>query len=127
MSEELDIDVSTVKEKIKGVPETTGDNVISSSGTKRNGGTKQGKIQPTKSGAIGSSAADRKDNVSNKAVKPKKTDKVAVHSTKNASWVGVGSISKGYNVMMPSQAEQWLTKDFVREATPEEVAREFGL
>ena len=127
MSEELDIDVSTVKEKIKGVPETTGDNIISSSGTKRKGGTKAGRIQPTKDGAIGSSAADRKDKIDDKPIKLKKPEKVAVYSDKNANWPGVGDISKGYNVVLPSQAEKWLTKSFVREATPEEVAKEFGL
>ena len=127
MSEETTNNIPSVKEKIKGVPETTGDNVIASSGTNRKGGTKSGKLQPTKDGAIGSSAADRKDKVEDKPVKLKKSEKVAVHSTKNASWSGVGTISKGYNILGPSQAEKWLTKDFVRTATPEEVAREFGL
>lgn len=127
MSEKTKSDIPSVKEKIKGVPETTSDNVISSSGTNRKGGTKSGKLQPTKSGAIGSSAADRKDKIDNKPVTIKQAEKVAVHSAKNASWAGVGAISKGYNVLLPSQAEQWLTKSFVRTATPEEVAREFGL
>lgn len=57
----------------------------------------------------------------------KKSDKtVAVHSTKNVSWSGVGKVYRGYNIVTPEQAEKWLTRSHIRLATPEEVAKEFG-
>jgi hypothetical protein len=59
--------------------------------------------------------------------KVEKVEKVALHSTKNVSWPGVGKISKGYNIVKEDLADLWLTRDHVRTATPEEVAREFGL
>lgn len=52
---------------------------------------------------------------------------VAVFSTKNVLWQGVGSISKGYNIFSKSEADQWLTRGHVRLATPQEVAQEYGL
>ena len=58
---------------------------------------------------------------------PKKSNKtVAIHSTKNVSWNGVGKVYRGYNIVTPEQSEKWLTRNHVRLATPEEVAKEFG-
>lgn len=54
-------------------------------------------------------------------------DKVAVYSSRNVSWQGVGKVSKGYNIMTKDKAEQWLTRDHIRIATPEEVAKEYGI
>jgi hypothetical protein len=78
----------------------------------------------TKTGAIGSMAADG----------PKKTvkveglgDKVAIHSTKSVYWSEVGSVTKGYNVVTKQQADKWLTRKHVRIAEPEEVKKAFGL
>ena len=51
---------------------------------------------------------------------------VAVHSTKNVSWSEVGKVYRGYNIVTPQQAEKWLTRNHIRLATPEEVAKEFG-
>ena len=60
-------------------------------------------------------------------VAPKKSNKtVAIHSTKNVSWSGVGKVYRGYNIVTPEQADKWLTRSHVRLATPEEVAKEFG-
>ena len=50
---------------------------------------------------------------------------VAVFSTKNVSWPGVGKLFKGYNIVSEPESEKWLTREHVRIATPEEVAREF--
>ena len=52
-------------------------------------------------------------------------EKVAVFSTRNVSWEGVGTISRGYNIMTQAKAEKWLTRSHVRLATPEEVAKEY--
>lgn len=51
---------------------------------------------------------------------------VAIYSTKNIYWEGMGRIHTGYNLVGPVSAGQWITQDGVRIATPEEVAKEFG-
>jgi hypothetical protein len=58
--------------------------------------------------------------------KPKKEDTVAIHSTRNVTWNGVGKVYIGYNIVSKDAAEQWLTRSHCRPATPEEVAKEFG-
>jgi exonuclease VII large subunit len=73
---------------------------------------------------IGSASADKKE-----AIRPtaeKEQEKVAIHSTKNVSWSGVGNLSRGYNIVTKAAAEKWLTRYYTRIATPEEVARDFG-
>jgi hypothetical protein len=57
---------------------------------------------------------------------PLSSDKVAVFSTRNASWGEFGKVYNGYNILSPKAAEAWLTRDHCRIATPEEVAKEFG-
>jgi hypothetical protein len=59
--------------------------------------------------------------------KAKNNDTVAVHSTRNVTWPNVGKVYTGYNIVSKAAAEQWLKRDHVRLATPEEVAKEFGL
>jgi hypothetical protein len=54
-------------------------------------------------------------------------DKVALYSSRNVSWQGVGKVSKGYNIMTKDKADMWLTRDHTRLATPEEVAKEYGI
>jgi hypothetical protein len=54
-------------------------------------------------------------------------DKVAVYSSRNVSWQGVGKVSKGYNIMTKDKAEKWLERDHTRLASPEEVAKEYGI
>jgi hypothetical protein len=61
-----------------------------------------------------------KDNDSRKVT-------VAIYSTKNVNWEGVGKVVSGYNIVSKAQAEKWLTRKHIRLATPEEVAQEFGL
>ena len=74
---------------------------------------------------IGSSSADKKEISNPKAAKEK--EKVAVYSTKNVNWSGVGQVSKGYNIVTKQAAEKWATRDHIRIATPEEVAGEYGI
>jgi hypothetical protein len=92
--------------------------------TKASGGKKVASMHSAGEGAIGSASAERPKKPSAKAGPKKAT--VAIYSDRNVSWVGVGKISKGYNIVTPEQAEKWLTRNHVREATPEEVASEFG-
>jgi hypothetical protein len=79
----------------------------------------------TETGAIGSMAADGpKRNLRPASVDL--SEKVALHSTKSVRWEGVGSISKGYNIVTKAQSDKWLTRPHVRIATPEEVKKAFG-
>ena len=55
-----------------------------------------------------------------------KENTVAIYSSKNVSWPGVGKVLKGYNIVTKSISEKWLQRDHIRIATPEEVARDFG-
>ena len=70
--------------------------------------------------------------VEKKTEKPAKADKktedtVALLSTRNVSWNGVGSVEVGYNIVTPEQAEKWLTRNHITLATPEDVAKGYGL
>lgn len=73
---------------------------------------------------IGSGSANRKE--SSVESLPNEKETVAVYSTKNVSWSGVGQVSKGYNIVTKQAAEKWSTRDHIRIASPEEVARDFG-
>lgn len=78
-------------------------------------------------GVIGSKAADR---VFEKTVQPEPkkddSDKVALWSDKNIRWSGVGTLTKGYNIVTKEAADKWLAREGIREATPEEVATHYG-
>jgi len=54
-----------------------------------------------------------------------KKEKVAVFSSRNVTWSGVGKVYRGYNIVDKGAADKWLTRDHIRLATPEEVAEEF--
>ena len=78
-------------------------------------------------GAIGVTTAPVAPKpVKKAAAKPAKEDTVAIHSTRNVTWEGVGKVYRGYNIVSKSAAEQWATRPHIRIATPEEVAKEFG-
>ena len=125
--EALEESIADLKQKSKGMPETNDDNVIGSSRTTAKGGKKSGAITETENGAIGSGPANRSPKV--KAVEPEsvKKETVALFSTRNVLWEGVGKINKGYNIVDKAKAEEWLKRDHVRTATPEEVAEEYGV
>jgi hypothetical protein len=65
--------------------------------------------------------------------KPAKVEKktaektVALFSTRNVTWNGVGSVSVGHNIVTDEQAEKWLTRSHITLATPEDVAKGYGL
>ena len=136
MSEEITIESTIddipIKEKTKGAPETAGDGIIASSSTNRKGGIKRGSIQENNDGIIGSKKAEPGPVVAKEtAAKAKKEQNrkttVAIHSTKNVVWPGVGEVVRGYNIVSEQEAAKWLTRNHIRVATPEEVAEEFGV
>lgn len=78
-------------------------------------------------GAIGV-AKTVKQEKKKETPKKAKTDKtVAIHSTRNVTWNGVGKVYRGYNIVNQETADKWLTRDHIRLATPQEVAKEYGL
>ena len=108
--------------------ESAADEIITARATKkRTEPNKTDAVGPIETGAIGVTKSTPKKNTTKKAA-PKKEAKatVAIHSTRNVVWEGVGKIDKGYNIVSVKDAEKWLTRSHVREATPEEIAREYG-
>jgi hypothetical protein len=82
-------------------------------------------ITSVENGVIGTGKVARKPKAAAAKETPK-AEKVAVHSTRNVTWPNVGKVYRGYNIVTKEQADKWLTRDHVRLATPEEVAKEFG-
>jgi hypothetical protein len=77
-------------------------------------------------GVIGASTTPKtpKKKSEPKADKDPKT--VAIKSTKNVSWVGVGKVAKGINIVSQKEADQWITRDHITLVSPNDVAKEFG-
>ena len=82
-------------------------------------------ITAVSNGVIGTGTVKRKISTPKPQVESTQ-EKLAIHSTKNVSWPGVGKIHKGYNIVTKEQADKWLSRNHVRVATPEEVAQEFS-
>jgi len=82
-------------------------------------------LAPVANGVIGTGTAD-KPVKKVLTPKPAKEDTVAIKSTKNVTWLGVGKVSKGINIVSKAEAAEWLTRDHVTKVEPEEVAKEFG-
>jgi DNA-binding protein H-NS len=102
-------------------------NVITS-GSQRSGKPKEevaGLVSIT-NGVIGTGSVKPKPKAGVKVNPKPKEDKVAVYSSKNVTWNGVGKVYKGYNIVTEEVANKWLTRDHIRLATPAEVAQEFG-
>jgi hypothetical protein len=76
-------------------------------------------------GAIGVATA-KPTTARRSAEKKAPVEKVAIRSTKNVTWAGVGKVYIGINLVTSAEADQWLTRSHVTKATPEEVAAEFG-
>lgn len=126
VGEALDIKVS----RPSAAPVTDEDGVIGSPKTNAKGGTKAGSAKTLEGGAIGSKAADvdAKKAANQKGEgKSVVADKIALFSTRNVNWPTVGKVVKGYNIVSAEAAEKWLTRSHIREATPEEIAKEYGI
>ena len=78
-------------------------------------------------GAMGVTTFKEEKKESVKKTASKKEDTVAIHSTRNVTWQGVGKVYIGYNLVSKAAADQWLTRSHTRIATPEEIAKEYGL
>lgn len=86
------------------------------------------KLAPVENGAIGSvKTVKTSPKAKAKVDKVVAEDKVAVFSTSNVTWNGVGKVYRGINIVSAEAAEKWLERSHIRIATPEEVAKEYGL
>jgi hypothetical protein len=103
--------------------EVVDNNVISSETVDKPSKPKKPALAPVSDGVVGSSNANKPDKVA--AVVDEKPT-VAIHSTRNVSWNGIGKVSVGYNIVTKSAADKWLTRGHIRLATPEEVAKEYN-
>ena len=108
--------------KPKEIPETLENNAIASPGANKKGGKKTAALRQNDSGAISSGSAEQSPKPKKSVAPAKKVEKVALFSTKNVSWPGVGSVIKGYNFVTKEESKKWLTRSHIREATPQEVA-----
>lgn len=121
--EEVAEDLGVVTSEPVVVEET--ENVISSPKADKAPKPKKPSLAPVANGVLGSSSAEKKEKV---VAQPQadESEKVAIFSTRNVSWTGVGKVVTGYNIVKESEAKKWLTRSHVRLATPDEVAKEFG-
>jgi hypothetical protein len=113
--------VKDLNDKSAEANEADGNDVISSNNAATNPNPS---VVLNSADVIGSSVASKKEEHISRT--DKKKDVIAVYSTKNVTWSGVGEVSKGYNIVTRQAAEKWATRDHIRIATPEEVARDFG-
>lgn len=116
---------NNIEASISEAEEST-DAITTSDFSRSSSDTVQG-IGSVANGVIGVAETPRPVKTAKAApVKKKATKTVAVFSTRNVSWNGVGKVSRGYNIVTQEEADKWVTRDHIRIATPEEVAREFG-
>jgi hypothetical protein len=114
--------VKDLKNKsVKVSDESQADNVISSDKPVTSPNLS---VASNEENVIGSASADKKE--ASKPNTAKEKDTVAVYSTRNVTWSGVGKVYRGYNIVTKEASKKWATRDHIRIATPEEVARDFG-
>ena len=84
-------------------------------------------IVPVEDGVIGAGKVKKK-KAEPKVEAPvtEKSETVALLSSRNIAWQGVGKLVKGYNIVSADAAEKWLTLDAVRSANPEEIKANLG-
>jgi hypothetical protein len=83
-------------------------------------------LAPLSTGAIGVGKQPRTKKEQPAAPKQGK-EKVAIKSTKNVSWMGVGQVKVGINYVSAAEAKEWSTRNHITVLKPEEVAKEYGL
>lgn len=70
------------------------------------------------------SSGTKEEKPKTKSVSAKKEKTVALYSTRNVNWVGVGKLKKGYNIVLEAESKKWLQRDHVRLVDPTEMKRE---
>lgn len=111
---------------VEAVEEKPVDAITTDSLARSSSDTAQG-LGSVTNGVIGVAQTPKAGKAKKAAPAPKKkADTVAIHSSRNVTWNGVGKVYIGYNIVDKQAADKWLTRSHCRLATPEEVAKEFG-
>lgn len=87
-------------------------------------GESQPAVAPVADNVIGSATAKKTTKKKSTKKPAPKVETVALYSTRNVSWIGVGRVNVGLNLVTKDQADKWLTRDHIRAADPKEVAEE---
>jgi hypothetical protein len=83
-------------------------------------------LAPVANDAIGSTTVKKTPKPAPVKKEEPAEETVAIFSTKNVSWQGVGKVTRGFNIVSKDAAESWLTRNHVRLVTPEELAGAYG-
>lgn len=118
--EELEIN-PLAEEESTPEPEATDDVIASEEPTE---GESQPAVAPVADNVIGSATAKKTTKKKSTKKSAPKVETVALYSTRNVSWIGVGRVNVGLNLVTKDQADKWLTRDHIRAADPKEVAEE---
>lgn len=136
-AEENNIDINGIRTKAEMIAKISGFNATVSTGYEKGDNViesrsiqlEQRKPMPStinsEDNVISSRAAERSFQKIERN-ESKVDNKVALYSTKNIHWIGIGHISKGYNIVTKEDAEKWLTRTGIRKASPQEVATYYG-
>jgi hypothetical protein len=130
MSEDTENKQTANTKAVKESATKTNDKVIGSGTTSGKSKTKRvAAVGAVADGVIGSSTKIVTVSEPEPAKPTAAKETVAIYSTKNVSWDGYGKVSRGYNILSKEVAEKWLAErsHHTRLATPEEVAKEFGV
>lgn len=68
---------------------------------------------------------EKQIEIKEKRAKEDKSEKVAVFSSRNLFWNGVGELNYGYTILPREVSEKWLKHKAVRIATPDELAKHY--
>jgi hypothetical protein len=110
------------------VEEPKTENVVDSPAAEAAKPTTVAGLAPVENGAIGSARVVKTPKpVVKPAANQKSKETVALFSEKNVSWPGVGKVYRGVNIVSKEASLKWSERSYIRIATPEEVAKEFGL
>ena len=81
-------------------------------------------LAPVSDGVIGTSTKKKTTKKAPKGDTSPKPETVALYSTRNVTWVGVGRVLQGLNIVTKEQADKWIGRDHIRLADPKDVAKE---
>jgi hypothetical protein len=120
---ERPVEEAAVEPAVEEVVEVKEDEVISSPEPVA---SSEPALAPVSDGVIGTGtkkASSKKKSAAKGDTSPK-PETVAIYSTRNVTWIGVGRVLKGLNLVTKEQADKWATRDHIRLADPKEVAKE---
>lgn len=122
---EISVEPELVEEPVLELAEEiTSDEVISSPERPVDAEPVEQALAPVADGVIGTGSKRKtaKKKAATKVASSEET--VALYSTRNVTWVGVGRVLTGLNLVPKSQADKWIGRDHIRVADAAEVSKE---